>query len=89
MLKLTYSILPISDVYVLAKTRDVTPLIFRVHIYFISAGSPELILWEDSIVFIIKELTAFSYRWFCSLHKKYSKEPSGKILMYATFSIKI
>ena len=43
MLKLTYSFLPISDVYVLAKTRDVTPLIFRVHIYFISAGSPELL----------------------------------------------
>lgn len=78
MLKLTYSILPISDVYVLAKTRNVTPLIFRVHIYFISAGSPELILWEDTIVFIIKEVTAFSYGDFVLSPKNIQKSRQGR-----------
>lgn len=88
MLKLTYSILPISDVYVLAKTRDVTPLIFRVHIYFISAGSPELILWES----LSKKWLLLATGDFVLSTKNIQKsrqDPSGKILMYAIFSSKI
>lgn len=88
MLKLTYSILPISDVYVLAKTRDVTPLIFRVHIYFISAGSPELILWES----LSKKWLFLATGDFVLSTKNIQKsrqDPSGKILMYAIFFSKI